>query len=61
MLGHGMILLDAIIQSLVPDEYKMDVRTIFRQNDNNEIKGYDFCKVFICVQGHTRIMATEVA
>lgn len=35
------VLLDAIIQSLVPDTYKMAVRTIFRQNDNNEIKGYD--------------------
>lgn len=35
------VLLDAIIQSLVPDAYKMAVRTIFRQNDNNEIKGYD--------------------
>lgn len=35
------ILLDAIVQSLFPDAYKMAVRTIFRQNDNNEIKGYD--------------------
>lgn len=35
------VLLDAIIQSLVPRAYKMAVRTIFRQNDNNEIKGYD--------------------
>lgn len=35
------VLLDAIIQSLIPDAYKMAVRTIFRQNDNNEIKGYD--------------------
>lgn len=35
------VLLDAIIQSLVPEAYKMAVRTIFRQNDNNEIKGYD--------------------
>lgn len=35
------VLLDAIIQSLYPDAYKMAVRTIFRQNDNNEIKGYD--------------------
>lgn len=35
------VLLDAIIQSLFPDAYKLAVRTIFRQNDNNEIKGYD--------------------
>lgn len=35
------VLLDAIIQSLAPDAYKLAVRTIFRQNDNNEIKGYD--------------------
>ena len=35
------VLLDAIIQSLVPNAYKLAVRTIFRQNDNNEIKGYD--------------------
>lgn len=35
------VLLDAIIQTLEPDAYKMAVRTIFRQNDNNEIKGYD--------------------
>lgn len=35
------VLLDAIIQSIVPDAYKMAVRTIFRQDDNNEIKGYD--------------------
>lgn len=35
------VLLDVIIQSLVPNAYKMAVRTIFRQNDNNEIKGYD--------------------
>ena len=35
------LLLDAIIQVLVPNAYKMSVRTIFRQNDNNEIKGYD--------------------
>lgn len=35
------VLLDAILQSLVPDAYKIAVRTIFRQDDNNEIKGYD--------------------
>lgn len=35
------VLLDVIIQSLFPDAYKLAVRTMFRQNDNNEIKGYD--------------------
>ena len=35
------VLLDAIIQTMMPNSYKMAVRTIFRQNDNNEIKGYD--------------------
>jgi hypothetical protein len=35
------VLLDAIVQSLFPNAYKMAVRTIFRQDDNNEIKGYD--------------------
>lgn len=35
------VLLDAIIQTMMPDAYKMAVRTIFRQNDNHEIKGYD--------------------
>lgn len=37
----GEILLDLIIQSLYPNAYKLAVRTLFRQNDNNEIKGYD--------------------
>lgn len=37
----GEVLFDLIIQVLYPDAYKMAVRTIFRQNDNNEIKGYD--------------------
>ena len=35
------VLFDLLIQSLVPDAYKLAVRAIFRQNDNNEIKGYD--------------------
>lgn len=35
------VLLDAIIQSLFPDAFKMAVRTMFRQDDNNEIRGYD--------------------
>lgn len=37
----GEILLDAIIQALIPESYKLAVRTIFRQDDKNEIKGYD--------------------
>ena len=38
----GEVLLDAIVQSLNPDAYKMAVRTLFRQKkDKKEIKGYD--------------------
>lgn len=37
----GEILLDLLVQTLVPNSYKLAVRTIFRQDDNNEIKGYD--------------------
>lgn len=35
------VLLDLLIQMYNPKAYKLAVRTIFRQNDNNEIKGYD--------------------
>lgn len=35
------VLLDLLIQLYNPNAYKLAVRTIFRQNDNNEIKGYD--------------------
>lgn len=35
------VLFDLMIQTMFPDAYKLAVRTIFRQNDNNEIKGYD--------------------
>lgn len=34
-------LLDLLVQLYNPKAYKLAVRTIFRQNDNNEIKGYD--------------------
>lgn len=34
-------LLDLLVQLYNPQVYKLAVRTIFRQNDNNEIKGYD--------------------
>lgn len=34
-------LLDLLVQLYNPSAYKLAVRTIFRQNDNNEIKGYD--------------------
>lgn len=34
-------LLDLLIQLYNPDAYKLAVRTIYRQNDGNEIKGYD--------------------
>lgn len=35
------VLLDLLVQMYNPNAYKLAVRTIFRQNDNNEIKGYD--------------------
>ena len=35
------VLLDLLVQLYNPNAYKLAVRTIFRQNDNNEIKGYD--------------------
>ena len=35
------VLLDLLVQLYNPQAYKLAVRTIFRQNDNNEIKGYD--------------------
>lgn len=35
------VLLDLLIQIYEPDAYKLTVRTIFRQDDKNEIKGYD--------------------
>lgn len=35
------VLLDLLVQIYNPKAYKLAVRTIFRQNDNNEIKGYD--------------------
>ncbi|OUP23425.1 Hachiman antiphage defense system protein HamA [Gemmiger sp. An194] len=34
-------LLDLLIQIYNPNAYKLAVRTILRQDDNNEIKGYD--------------------
>lgn len=34
-------LLDLLLQIYNPNAYKLAVRTLFRQNDNNEIKGYD--------------------
>lgn len=35
------VLLDLLIQMYNSSAYKLAVRTIYRQNDNNEIKGYD--------------------
>ena len=35
------VLFDLLIQTIIPNAYKLAVRTIFRQDDNNEIKGYD--------------------
>lgn len=37
----GEALLDLLVQVYNPDAYKLAVRTIMRQNDNSEIKGYD--------------------
>lgn len=37
----GEVLLDLLVQVYNPNAYKLAVRTIFRQDDNNEIKGYD--------------------
>ena len=37
----GEVLLDLLVQLYNPNTYKLAVRTIFRQNDNKEIKGYD--------------------
>lgn len=37
----GEVLLDLLVQLYNPAAYKLAVRTIFRQDDNNEIKGYD--------------------
>lgn len=34
-------LLDLLVQMYNPSAYKLAIRTFFRQNDNNEIKGYD--------------------
>lgn len=35
------VLLDLLVQITEPDAYKLAVRPVFRQDDNNEIKGYD--------------------
>lgn len=35
------VLLDLLIQIYNPKAYKLAVRTLFRQDDNNEIRGYD--------------------
>ena len=37
----GEVLLDLLIELYNPNAYKLSVRTILRQDDNNEIKGYD--------------------
>ncbi len=35
------VLLDLLVQIYSPNAHKLAVRTLFRQDDNNEIKGYD--------------------
>jgi len=37
----GEVLLDMLVQLHQPNAYKLAVRHLLRQNDNNEIKGYD--------------------
>ncbi len=37
----GEVLFDLLVQLCDSEAHKLAVRTIFRQNDNNEIKGYD--------------------
>lgn len=37
----GEVLLDLLVQLYVPSAFKIAVRPLLRQNDNNEIKGYD--------------------
>lgn len=37
----GEVLLDLIMHIYEPSAYKLAVRTLLRQDDNNEIKGYD--------------------
>lgn len=37
----GEVLLDLLVQLYNPNVHKLAVRTLFRQDDNNEIKGYD--------------------
>lgn len=37
----GEVLLDLLVQIYNPNAYKLAVRTLFRQADNTEIKGYD--------------------
>lgn len=37
----GEVLLDLLVQIYNPSAYKLAVRTLFRQDDDNEIKGYD--------------------
>jgi len=48
------VLFDLIIQNLFPDARKLAVRTILRQDDNNEIKGYDLT-YFINNNGNIQI------
>lgn len=42
------VLLDLLVQITEPESYKLAVRPIYRQDDNNEIKGYDLTYFTIC-------------
>ena len=45
------VLLDLLIQIYIPDSYKLAVRPLLRQQDNNEIKGYDLTYFSLNHQG----------
>lgn len=47
----GEVMLDLIVQIHEPNAYKLAVRAIFRQDDNNEIKGFDLT-YFSLQEGH---------
>ena len=42
------VLLDMLIQIYEPNATKLAIRTLFRQHDNNEIKGYDLTYLTKC-------------
>jgi len=47
----GEVMLDLLMQTHEPNAYKLAVRAMFRQDDNNEIKGFDLT-YFSIQNGH---------